>query len=256
VFNSTKGIEFNEDHVLTILYNTLCAINFLHSANIMHRDIKPANILVDVDCQVKLCDFGLAHDLRNGKIKRPNRGTINFMSPQAINLPTTGYGKKADIWSCGCTLYEMMTGYPPFFEFESMTIMFQVGSGILKPEPPTGSSPLCQNFLMRCWVQNPAERATVEELLAHTFIQGDKNNYPTECSEYETDDMDVVIDEFEHCSLALHNDTRDCPEVNRDEFATCFALTPAANHNIEDLPSETLVLQQRCQEVDAENDAD
>ena len=50
VFNSTRSIEFNEDHVLTILYNTLCAINFLHSANIMHRDIKPANILVDVDC--------------------------------------------------------------------------------------------------------------------------------------------------------------------------------------------------------------
>lgn len=60
VFNSTKSIEFNEDHVLTILYNTLCAINFLHTANIMHRDIKPANILVDIDCQVKLCDFGLS----------------------------------------------------------------------------------------------------------------------------------------------------------------------------------------------------
>jgi mitogen-activated protein kinase 1/3 len=60
VCSSSKNIEFNEDHVITILYNTLCAIQFLHSANIMHRDIKPANILVDVECQVKLCDFGLS----------------------------------------------------------------------------------------------------------------------------------------------------------------------------------------------------
>lgn len=60
VFNTTQDIEFNEEHVITILYNTLCAMNFLHSANVMHRDIKPANILVDVECQVKLCDFGLS----------------------------------------------------------------------------------------------------------------------------------------------------------------------------------------------------
>lgn len=50
VFNTTQNIEFNEEHVITILYNTLCAMSFLHSANIMHRDIKPANILVDVEC--------------------------------------------------------------------------------------------------------------------------------------------------------------------------------------------------------------
>jgi len=46
--------------MIFILYNMLCSLNFIHSANIIHRDIKPANILVDTDCKVKLCDFGLA----------------------------------------------------------------------------------------------------------------------------------------------------------------------------------------------------
>lgn len=41
----------------------LLAMNFIHSSNIMHRDIKPANILVDVDCSVKICDFGLGRTL-------------------------------------------------------------------------------------------------------------------------------------------------------------------------------------------------
>ena len=53
-------VELIEEHVVTITYNLLCALNFLHSAGVMHRDIKPANILIDDLCQVKLCDFGFS----------------------------------------------------------------------------------------------------------------------------------------------------------------------------------------------------
>lgn len=56
----SSHVDFDEDHVKYLLYNMLCCINFLHSTNVMHRDIKPANILVDSNCFVKLCDFGLA----------------------------------------------------------------------------------------------------------------------------------------------------------------------------------------------------
>ena len=60
VLNNSRNILFSEDHVITILYNTLCCLKFLHSAGIMHRDMKPANLLVDGQCQVKLCDFGFS----------------------------------------------------------------------------------------------------------------------------------------------------------------------------------------------------
>jgi serine/threonine protein kinase len=55
-----KSIDLKEDHVVTIMYNILCAMNFIHSANIIHRDIKPGNILIDSSCAIKLCDFGLS----------------------------------------------------------------------------------------------------------------------------------------------------------------------------------------------------
>jgi serine/threonine protein kinase len=55
-----KVKNFSEEHMIIIFYNLLCALQFLHSANIMHRDIKPGNILVTKDCQIKICDFGLS----------------------------------------------------------------------------------------------------------------------------------------------------------------------------------------------------
>lgn len=53
-------LSFTADHITIIMYNLLCSLHYLHSANIMHRDIKPANILIDYNCRAKLCDFGLA----------------------------------------------------------------------------------------------------------------------------------------------------------------------------------------------------
>jgi mitogen-activated protein kinase 1/3 len=63
ILKNHKNLELDEEHVITIMYNILCALNFFHSANIIHRDIKPGNILIDSNCAIKICDFGLARVL-------------------------------------------------------------------------------------------------------------------------------------------------------------------------------------------------
>ena len=55
--------EISQDHIKLILFNLLCAIKLIHSANIIHRDLKPGNILINRDCQIKICDYGLSRTL-------------------------------------------------------------------------------------------------------------------------------------------------------------------------------------------------
>ena len=59
MLNSTPKTSLSEEHIITILYNMLCALNYMHSANLIHRDLKPGNFLIDSHCNIKVCDFGL-----------------------------------------------------------------------------------------------------------------------------------------------------------------------------------------------------
>jgi len=66
IINSVKyGTILDEMHTITILHNILCEFNFLHSTGIVRRDVKPRNLLMDSNFQVKIYDFGLAHQLPN-----------------------------------------------------------------------------------------------------------------------------------------------------------------------------------------------
>ena len=51
---------FDEEHIVVILYNILYSLNYIHSAGVIHRDIKPSNILIDMESQIKICDFGIS----------------------------------------------------------------------------------------------------------------------------------------------------------------------------------------------------
>ena len=55
------------DHIQLITYNVLCGMQYIHSANVLHRDLKPANILLNEDCEVKICDFGLARSIQEDR---------------------------------------------------------------------------------------------------------------------------------------------------------------------------------------------
>uniref|UniRef100_A0A4W3HQ90 Mitogen-activated protein kinase kinase kinase 3 n=1 Tax=Callorhinchus milii TaxID=7868 RepID=A0A4W3HQ90_CALMI len=145
---------------------------YLHSNMIVHRDIKGANILRDSVGNVKLGDFGASKRLQticmSGTGIRSVTGTPYWMSPEVIS--GEGYGRKADVWSLGCTVVEMLTEKPPWAEFEAMAAIFKIATQPTNPQLPSHISDHCRDFLKQIFVE-AKQRPPAEELLRHQFVQ-------------------------------------------------------------------------------------
>merc|ERR1712139_217836 len=89
---------------------------YLHEKNIIHRDIKPANVLVNEAGIVKLADFGASKKMSGTETvaieNTTLKGTPYFMAPEV--LMQKGHGRKADVWSLGATVIQLVTGDPPW----------------------------------------------------------------------------------------------------------------------------------------------
>ncbi|KAL6455927.1 hypothetical protein MHYP_G00357780 [Metynnis hypsauchen] len=144
---------------------------YLHSNMIVHRDVKGANILRDSAGNIKLGDFGASRRLQticlSGTGIKSVTGTPYWMSPEVIS--GEGYGRKADIWSVGCTVVEMLTQRPPWAEFEAMAAIFKIATQPTNPALPAHVSDHCRDFLKRIFVETK-QRPAAEELLRHIFV--------------------------------------------------------------------------------------
>ena len=112
-----KQRYLDDDVALLILKNTLEALVFAHERGVVHRDIKPANILISKKGEVKLTDFGIAHNTEidtDGLTKEGmTLGTPSYMAPEQFRDAGNVDGR-ADIYSSGILLYECLTGRKPF----------------------------------------------------------------------------------------------------------------------------------------------
>lgn len=105
-------------HNRFIMYQIMKAMKYLHSADVIHRDLKPSNVLINSDCHLKLCDFGLARSLHQDQTE-PNLALTEevatrwYRAPEVL-LGSQTYDKSADMWSVGCILAELLIGKPIF----------------------------------------------------------------------------------------------------------------------------------------------
>ncbi len=101
--------ELSDDHYQFILYQILRAIYYLHSANIIHRDFKPSNVLINEDCTIKLCDFGMSRNLKEDDLTLTEYVVTRYYRAPEIMLSSHHYSKKIDVWSVGCSFAELLT---------------------------------------------------------------------------------------------------------------------------------------------------
>ena len=108
----------DEDFALKLVYNMLLCLKYIHAHNIVHRDLKPSNILINSECKIRICDFGFSRSLKtvNKKDEKPKKRmrpmspvafTREYRPPEVI-LRQKDYDEKADVWSFGCMVSEIV----------------------------------------------------------------------------------------------------------------------------------------------------
>ncbi|NWS83670.1 M3K19 kinase, partial [Toxostoma redivivum] len=156
----------------------LQGVAYLHDNCVVHRDIKGNNVMLMPNGVIKLIDFGCARRLAwaslsgtRSELLRSVHGTPYWMAPEVIN--ESGYGRKSDIWSIGCTVFEMATGKPPLASMDRVAAMFYIGAHRgLMPALPNRFSSAAVEFVHACLTRDQHERPSALQLLDHPFVKG------------------------------------------------------------------------------------
>jgi len=224
-----------DDHCQYFVYQTLRGLKTIHSADIVHRDLKPANLLLNANCDLKVCDFGLARSLKAPAGKELGAmteyvATRWYRAPE-IMLSFKLYTKSVDIWAVGCILAELISGRPLFpgrdYSHQLDLILDVIGTPTLdefhaitsrRSREYIRSLPIRQrrpfttlfpnasseaiDFLYKTLAFDPKKRMTVEECLAHPYL----SSYADPSDEPSASPLDPTCFDFDDSRQKLSTD--------------------------------------------------
>ncbi|CAM9737126.1 unnamed protein product [Chrysoparadoxa australica] len=163
-------MTMQEDEVRCAIAWSVLGLDYLHSNKKLHRDVKAGNVLLSLNGQGKLADFGVSKEVSTMQNKAQTViGTPYWMAPEVIQ--EVPYDGRADVWSLAITAIEMAEGNPPLHKVHPMRAIFMIPS---KPPPtlkePEKWSPEFNAFIAACLVKKPEDRPTSAELLGHPWL--------------------------------------------------------------------------------------
>ncbi|KMZ57151.1 hypothetical protein ZOSMA_89G01040 [Zostera marina] len=216
-----------EEHCKYFLYQLLRGLKYIHSANVIHRDLKPSNLLINSNCDLKICDFGLARVTSDTEFMSEYVVTRWYRAPELL-LNSSEYTKPIDIWSVGCIYMEMTCRKPLFpgrdhahqlrlqmelvgspntddLEFlneSSRHYLHHVPSHVRKlfKQKFPHVLPKAIDLVEKMLIFDPRKRITVEAALEHPYLSSlhDKSDEPVSENQFEHsfDDSDMSMEQM------------------------------------------------------------
>uniref|UniRef100_A0A8P4KQ43 non-specific serine/threonine protein kinase n=1 Tax=Dicentrarchus labrax TaxID=13489 RepID=A0A8P4KQ43_DICLA len=189
-----------EPQIRVVCKQTLQALVYLHDNNIIHRDLKAGNILLMLNGDVKLADFGVsAKNTKTLQRRDSFIGTPYWMAPEVVMCETSKdrpYDYKADIWSLGVTLIELAQIEPPNHEMNPMRVLLKIA----KSDPPTLMQP------SRCVLDNKPLRELIAEAKAEVTEEIEEHKEEEEEEETEAHLVCTHLQKFARiCNIEAHS---------------------------------------------------
>eukprot|EP00124_Ichthyophonus_hoferi_P002254 Ihof_evm6s146 gene=Ihof_evmTU6s146 len=202
LYKLLKTQQLSNEHICYFIYQILRGLKYVHSANVIHRDLKPSNILLNTNCDLKICDFGLARVMNTmaPEIYTEYVATRWYRAPEVM-LNSRAYSRSIDVWSVGCILAEMLSGGKPLFPGKHYINQLQLILNVLGTPSKEDlmdignekarsyiqslafrqkmawvhiypdADPLALDLLEKLLTFNANKRITVEEALAHPYLE-------------------------------------------------------------------------------------
>ncbi|XP_030619196.1 aurora kinase B isoform X6 [Delphinapterus leucas] len=161
-----KSHTFDEQRTATIMEELADALIYCHGKKVIHRDIKPENLLLGLQGELKIADFGWS--VHAPSLRRKTMcGTLDYLPPEMIEGRT--HNEKVDLWCIGVLCYELLVGNPPFESASHNETYRRIVKVDLKipPSMPAGAQDLISKLLKH----NPSERLPLAQVSAHPWVR-------------------------------------------------------------------------------------